>query len=326
MFAKDLWFEARQFTVLHRIVLNLLPAPRDLTQELSNSTRIIDVADSEGRTPLSWAAEVGNVQAVETLLEYGASTSTKSVIGMTPLHFAARGPNSTSMAILLKRGASASAKNKWDQGPLSIAAYFQNDPSFFRLLLDHGADINEKDCNGSTPMRCTFTNNYRTASYLMSRGADINDRDDSGSTPLWDAIESNSHECITLLLDNGVDLSLIDMDGDTVLHLLARRADLTTLQIFLDADLGNLGKNALNPDIANSSGFTAKDLIMTKRLDKTPELEMTFQQLLDELDPWSNTAVFHDALEEPSVDYCEKIENKNSMYDVNATLTEILVE
>ena len=67
MFDKDDWFEARQFTTLHKIVLNQAPTPRDLAQELSNSTQMIDIADSEGRTPLSWAAEAGNAQAVETL-------------------------------------------------------------------------------------------------------------------------------------------------------------------------------------------------------------------------------------------------------------------
>lgn len=302
--AKDLWFGARQLTILHKIILNLLPSPRDLAQDLSDSTRIIDVGDSEGRTPLSWAPEVGNVQAIETLLNYGASTSTKTVTGMTLFHFAARGPNSTCMAILLDRGAPANASDKWGQGALSIAADFQNDPSFFRLLLDHGADINEKHCNGSTPIHCTFTNKYHVASYLLSRGADINDRDNYGTTPLCNAIESNSHECINLLLNNGVDLSLVDMEGGTVLHHLPRRADLTILQIFLDFDFeATSGENVIiNSDVVNSSGFTAKDIMLRQRLDKTPELEMAFQQLLCALDLWSNTAIFHDTLEEPCVE------------------------
>ena len=310
MFDKDDWFEARQFTVLHKIVLNQAPTPRGLDKELSNSTQMIDVTDSEGRTPLSWAAEAGNGQAVETLLEFGASTSQKSIIGLTPLHYAARGPDSTCMSILLKHGASVSAKNKWAQSPLNIAAYFQNDPSFIRLLLDHGADINEKDCYGSSALICTFTNNDRTARYLLSRGADINSRDDRGSTPLCDAIESNSHECITLLLDSGVDLAPTDLDGETAFHLLARRGDLDTLKIFLTADPWELA--SLKPDGINNDGFTAKDL-MTQRVDSTPELEMAFQQLLAKLDPMGNAVKFYDALEK-----------KGPL--VNVTVREILVE
>ncbi|KAL2048490.1 hypothetical protein N7G274_000402 [Stereocaulon virgatum] len=68
MFNKDGWFEERQFSVLHKIHLDLLPTPRDLDQELSASTKNINLGDSEGRTPLSWAAEHGNVQALEILL------------------------------------------------------------------------------------------------------------------------------------------------------------------------------------------------------------------------------------------------------------------
>ena len=317
MFDKDDWFEARQFTILHKIVLNQAPTPRDLAQELSNSTQMIDFADSEGRTPLSWAAEAGNAQAVETLLKFGASTSKKSIIGLTPLHYAARGPDSTCMAILLKHGASVGAKNKWAQSPLNIAAYFQNDPSFVRLLLDHGADIKEKDCYGSSALICTFTNNDRTARCLLSRGADINSRDNGGSTPLCDAIESNSHECITLLLDSGVDLALTDLNGETAFHLLARRGDLDTLKIFLATDTGVFAN--LKPNSINNDGFTVKDLMM-QRVDSTPELEMAFQQLLAKLDPMGNTVMVYDALEE-SGPVCEK---KGPLMDV--TVKEILVE
>ena len=221
------------------------------------------------------------------------------------------------MAILLKHGASVSAKNKWAQSPLNIAAYFQNDPSFVRLLLDHGADIKEKDCYGSSALICTFTNNDRTARYLLSRGADINSRDNRGSTPLCDAIESNSHECITLLLDRGVDLALTDLDGETAFHLLARRGDLNTLKIFLSTDTGMLAN--LKPDALNNDGFTAKDL-MTQRVESTPELEMAFQQLLAKLDPRGNAIQFYDALEESRPVF----EKKGPLVDV--TVKEILVE
>ena len=301
MFDKDEWFEAHQFTILHQIVLNEASTPQPLAQLLSTSTKEIDVPDSKGRTPLSWAAEIGNAEAVETLLTFGASTSTKSVIGLTPLHYAARGPNSTCMAILLKYGASVNAKNNWNQGPLSIAAYFQNDPSFIHLLLEHGADIEEKDFYGSSAMCAAFRNNDRTVRYLISRGADINSQDKRGGTPICDAIGSDAYECIALLLDSGVDLTLKDIDGETALHLLARRGDLRTLELFLAADLG---VQSLNPDDKNNDGFTARDLL-AQRVDCIAEFELAFQQLLAKLDAVANTPHFHDALEEQRV-VCDK--------------------
>ena len=66
LFKKDEWFEERRFTIPHKIVLNLLVPPGNLDRELSLSTREIEIADSEGRISLSWAAESGDTAAVET--------------------------------------------------------------------------------------------------------------------------------------------------------------------------------------------------------------------------------------------------------------------
>lgn len=94
MFKKDDWFEEKQFTLLHKIVLDLLSPQRDLEEELSTSTRDIDTPDSENRTPLSWAAELGNRSAVQTLFQHGANIFSKSINGNTPLHYATKAPKS----------------------------------------------------------------------------------------------------------------------------------------------------------------------------------------------------------------------------------------
>lgn len=292
MFKKDAWFEERQFSVLHKIVLDLLPTPRSLEQELSASTSTIDLADSEGRTPLSWAAERGNALAVKTLLRYDASVSSKSITNMTPLHYAAKAPDSACLNILLDNGASVNAKNKWDQSPLNIAAFFQDDSSFVSPLLDHGADINEKDCHRSTALSCaTFSNNINTARYLISRGADINDQDRLGIPVLNESIENNSYECISLMLDSGANLSIADQYGETALHIVARRADLQTLRIFHGADLEDM-----NPDAKTDAGLTARDLF-AQRVDVSADVEKAFQHLMGILDPKSTCVRFFDAVE-----------------------------
>lgn len=292
MFKKDEWFEERQFSILHKIVLDLLPTSRSLEQELSASTSTIDLADSEGRTPLSWAAERGNSLAVKTLLRYGASLVRKSITGMTPLHYAAKAPDSACVNVLLEHGASANAKNKWNQSPLNIACYFQDDSSFIAPLLDHGADINERDCYSSTALSCaTFVNNINTARYLISRGADINIQDSLGINVLNESIENNSHECISLILDSGADLSIADQDGETALHLIARCADLQTLRIFQGADLEDM-----DPDVRNNAGLTARELF-AQRVDVSTDVAKAFQHLMGILDPESTGLSFFDAVE-----------------------------
>lgn len=307
MFKKDQWFEGRQFSVVHKIVLDLLPTSRSLEQELSASTSNIDLADSERRTPLSWAAERGNALAVKTLLRYGASLSSKTITSMTPLHYAAKAPDSACLRILLDNGASVTAKNKWNQSPLNIASFFQDDSSFIAPLLDHGADINEKDCYSSTALSCaTFMNNINTARYLISRGADINSQDSLGITVLNESIENNCHDCISLMLDSGADLSIADRSGETALHLIARRADLQTLRIFQGADL-----EGIVPDARTNAGLTARD-VFAQRVDVSADVEKAFQNLMGILDPKSTCVAFFDAVEK--------------LPTVEVTVTEVMVQ
>ena len=309
MFKKDVWFEERQFSVLHKIVLDLLPTSRSLEQELSVSTSTIDLGDSEGRTPLSWAAERGNALAVKTLLRYGASVSSKSITRMTPLHYAAKAPDSACLNILLDNGASANVTNKWDQSPLNIAAFFQDDSSFISPLLDHGADINEKDGRSSTALSCaTFSNNINTARYLISRGADINRQD---TNVLNESIEKNSYECVSLMLDSGADLSIADRYGETALHVIARRADLQTLRIFQGADLEDM-----DPDARTEAGWTARDLF-AQRVDVSADVDQAFQHLMGILDPKSTCLRYFDAVE--SLPISEKV-----MGVVEVTVEEVM--
>ena len=314
MFKKDKWFEERQFSVLHKIVLDLLPTSKSLNEELSVSTSTIDLADTEGRSPLSWAAERGDALAVKTLLRYGASLSSKSLGGMTPLHYAAKAPSSACLNVLLDNDACATAKNKWNQSPLNIACFFQDDSSFIGPLLDHGADINEKDCHKATPLTsAAFMNNVNTARFLISRGADINCPARSGITVMNESIENNSHECISLFLDSGADLSIADQAGETPLHVIARCADLETLRIFQAADLEDV-----DPDARSNADRTARDLF-AQRVEVDADLEKAFQRLLARMGSESAFVKFFDAV--------EKLPISEKMVDVpSVTVKEVMVQ
>lgn len=50
----------------------------------------VDALDTEGQTPLMYAAQGGNLEILELLLEYGAQLDKVEDRKWTPLHFAAR--------------------------------------------------------------------------------------------------------------------------------------------------------------------------------------------------------------------------------------------
>ena len=49
------------------------------------------IKDYDGRTPLHYAAEGGNIDVVKLLLEHGADPNVKNNFDETPLHYAAEG-------------------------------------------------------------------------------------------------------------------------------------------------------------------------------------------------------------------------------------------
>ena len=105
------------------------------------------------------------------------------------------------------------------------------------------------------------------------------------------SIRNNNHDCTSLLLELGADLSLKNHEGETVLHYLARHADIRTLEIFHAADLEDM-----NPDAETNAGLTAWDS-MKQRVDINEEVESAFRSLMAKLDCKSFGVDFFDASE-----------------------------
>lgn len=96
-------------------------------------------------------------------------------------------------------------------------------------LLAHGADINEKSRNGTTPLQYVcFEGNTNMAALLISKGADLDlpgqiDSKGRSWTPLMTAGNASHLEMIRLLLDHGARLEQTNNHGDTTLMEVAKR-------------------------------------------------------------------------------------------------------
>ena len=83
----------------------------------------------------------------------------------------------------------------------------------------------------------------------------ISDHDESPNQ-LAHAIQHSAHRAITILINRGANLNLADSDGDTPLHLAARKTDalenIALVSLLLDKDA--------NPNIRNNAGWRPLDL------------------------------------------------------------------
>jgi ankyrin repeat protein len=281
--------------------------------------------DPAGDTPLMNAARVGSVDSVRLLLDRGAKIDTAdATYQQTPLMVAIRENQPDVVKLLISRGASVNAKTRVGRAPqwilpnsvpgfghgigivrgglpprgsrapipggMTPLLYAARDGRMdtVRMLLDAGANINDRDANEITPLIIAITNNHpEVARALIDRGADIKAVDWYGRTALWSAVETRNMdvdnatfansidrvpylELIQVLLDKGADvnartkevtpirrdflritgsLSWVDFTGQTSFVTAALAGDMTVMKLLL--------KHGADPHIPTYSGTTA---------------------------------------------------------------------
>lgn len=158
-----------------------------------------NVTDKEGGTTLLGAILSGRYEVVEFLLNHcGCDPHLSDQYGHNALHKAC-GPaygrtcedNYKILSLLINKGLDINAKTTDGRTPLHYAIH--NDPRKIRLLLDHGARVDEQDGAGESALHIAASvfDNLEFRSYLseviselIQHGADIALRAHDGGTPL----------------------------------------------------------------------------------------------------------------------------------------------
>jgi len=117
------------------------------------------------------AAARGDIEAVKEYLAAGTDVNAKDSDGATPLHWAAFGDHKEIAELLIAEGADVNAKNEDSWTPLLIAAVAGRKETA-ELLIAKGADVNAKAVTGETPLDSAIINKHtETADLLRKHGA-----------------------------------------------------------------------------------------------------------------------------------------------------------
>jgi ankyrin repeat protein len=206
MFPNWLHFIPRQLTKIH------IAASGGLTSVITEYIRRneeVDIRDPDGGTPLAYAAKAGHLDTTRVLLESKrVDPDSKDTDGRTPLLLAASGEYKEVVHVLIQYGACPNHKDRFGSSALGAAAA-SGDIETMRLLLDHGAQINQQcpsyhEYDGTPLMNARCSGNTDAVLFLLERGADPNFPNVGGVTILSAVARNNDEELVKLLLESGV--------------------------------------------------------------------------------------------------------------------------
>ncbi|KAJ0383542.1 hypothetical protein COL922a_010288 [Colletotrichum nupharicola] len=231
----------------------------------------------------------GNTDNVSQLIENGHADFNAAVPsnGKTPLFFLLDlDRNATFLALkLLEYGPDCKVVDSEGNGVLHVALGKSNpDARITKKLIESGADVNLRNKSDMIPMDVmSLSGEYAKEIWdmLLSAGAEINDKDKHGCT----AIFRMEYPRLDFLISRGLDLLVVDNDGNSLLHELSwhpSNFDNFTSVIPVWKQLLDLG---LDPQQSNKKGRTPLHNLSCKARRGSSEPDATYP--LDLLISWA---------------------------------------
>ena len=214
---------------------------RRILADIEYSFVNVDCTNRKEETPLYLASMEGLKDIVHVLIKAGADVNKEHDLskywaadlaimgraldaqeeyGQSPILVAASNGHKEVVQLLLDNGADPNQADQFGRTPLQEAADSWDDSrediELVELLLDQGAEIDRADEIGTTPLiRAIMAGSHNVAKLLLDRGADAKKANINHPTPLLVAVEFNRTEMVELLLNNGADVRFGDGNGST---------------------------------------------------------------------------------------------------------------
>ena len=212
----------------------------------------LNLAVHKGLRPIHYAAYENSPEVIQLLVDNGAMVNICDDVGYTPLHIAAKHGHRRALKCLIACGAvvnffgetltgtevgdtflrDAKALSELTVSPLNLAIE-NGHPSCMRLLLDNGADANQKYFLGYE-INMVPLEHVQCLEVLLQNGADPNVYSRGGVALLHKAAKLGATELVRTLVAYGADLDLVcdaKLEQKRALHYTVLGNHLETMQV-----------------------------------------------------------------------------------------------
>lgn len=172
---------------------------------------IVDVRDPHfGQSALMFAARAGHAAIVERLLEAGAEADAATTIQPAPAFVAPNSVPGFGFGLGILRGGVPADRGRREPQPGGMTALLyaarHGHVEAARVLLQHGASIDQAEANGIWPLLMAISNDRPAmAQFLITQGAAVNGQDWYGRSPLWEAVNVRNLYVHNATFVNGID-------------------------------------------------------------------------------------------------------------------------
>ena len=191
----------------------------DLVNNLIDLGLDVYQKDRSGANVLMYAAKSGNPDLIDFLVEKGLKLDATDFSGANLLKYAAQSGDINLVKYLIDKGLDVNTKDR-DGRTILMYAVKSDNVDLVKFLIDKGLTIDVRDRYEQTPLAyAAYDGAQKVAKYLLDNGNDIEHRNYRGETPLMLAALTDQNDMVKFLVDNGADVNVYDNDGNSPLSL-----------------------------------------------------------------------------------------------------------
>ena len=181
---------------------------------------LMESKDNEGYTPLMVACQSAKFDIAKYLIEKGANVNAKGPTGETPIFkIKKKDAYYDFIKYLIDKGADVNAKMSYANRNWTVLcdAVKRGSPKVVRLLIEHGANINIYDIEGTPLQMAIFNKKEEIAKVLIESNAKLQEFS-FGNTELHLAAIKGCADLIPLLIGHGANVNALNEYSHTPLY------------------------------------------------------------------------------------------------------------